>query len=72
MKTDEKQIWLAVAAPKSDLGYTVAADLAELAAWENWAKRRGQRLLGQFTTRREANARVAAWLHPSPANQPAL
>ncbi len=55
-------VFLALVAPLSNLGYVLDTSPNECPAWRNWAKRRGQRILGEFATQRQARERVSEWL----------
>jgi hypothetical protein len=63
-KCSDSSVWLAIA-NTSGLGYTllVTPD-QDTQAWRNWARRRAQRIFGEYRTEREARMRIDAWLYP--------
>jgi hypothetical protein len=64
-----KVVWLAIVAPASALGYCVTSSVAEVSSWQGWAKQRGQLLLGEFRSHREAREAIANWLAPPAVSQ---
>jgi hypothetical protein len=61
-----KTAWLAIASTRSWLAYVVDTPENELHSWRNWSKRRGQKILGEFPTQRQAQQHIAIWLEMNP------
>jgi hypothetical protein len=57
-----KSVWFALAQSRSEIGYTMEAPVEERQSYRNWAKRRGQTLLGEYTSRKSARQAVDRWL----------
>jgi hypothetical protein len=63
---EPKHVWLAIVLPRSGIGYSLDVGRDELPASRNWCRRRGQRLLGEFTTHEAAMRTVNTWLDERP------
>jgi hypothetical protein len=59
---DERHVWWAIAMPASDLAYSLDVPLSERQSYLNWCRRRGQRVIGEFTTQQAATRTVESWL----------
>jgi hypothetical protein len=57
-----KRLWLAIVQPPSGIGYPLDIYAEEYQSWQNWAKRRSQKIIGQFATQRQAREAIETWL----------
>jgi hypothetical protein len=66
VNSNDKSVLLAIALRKLELGIPmlVTPD-QDMQSYRNWAKRRGMKIIGEFSTQQQARRRIDAWFHPS-------
>jgi len=56
------KVWLALVSCPSMVTYVLDIDPNELQSWRAWAEQRGQRIVGEFPSQRQARKALAQWL----------
>jgi hypothetical protein len=59
---NKQTIWFAVVLARSEIGFPLEVPITERQQHLNWVRRRGQTLLGEFTSRSSASRAVQRWL----------
>jgi hypothetical protein len=61
MNNHARGVWFALCLPRSGIGFPLEIPIKERQSYLNWAKRRGLRLLAEFTSYLAASRAVQRW-----------